>query len=105
MAATMATLPPNRVDLLLFSLLPPLRRSLSLLSAAVVVAPKEDMMIFALLLPAAFVCFEETKILEKEKTRRSLGCVTNPKSCASVQFSFHRVHIKKAACCPSLSEG
>jgi len=47
-------------------------------------------MIFALLLPAAFVCFEETKILEKEKTRRSLGFVTNPKSCASVTFSFHR---------------
>ena len=85
MAATMATLPPNRVDLFLFSSLPPVRRSsLSLLSAAVVVAPKEDMMIFALLLPAAFVCFEETKSLEKEKTRRILGFVTNPKSCASV---------------------
>ena len=55
------------------------------------------MMIFALLLPAAFVCCEETKILEKGKTRSSLGFVTHPKSCASVKFSFHRVNIKKAA--------
>ena len=55
------------------------------------------MMIFALLLPAAFVCCEETKILEKGKTRSSLGFVTNPKYCASVKFSFHRVNIKKAA--------
>ena len=55
------------------------------------------MMIFALLLPAAFVCCEETKILEKGKTSRSLGFVLNPKSRASVKFSFHRVNIKKAA--------
>ena len=63
MAATMATLPPNRVDLLLFSLLPPVRRSLSLLSAVVVVAPKEVMMmIFARILPAA--CCEATNSRE-----------------------------------------
>ena len=54
-------------------------------------------MIFALILPAAFVCCEETKILEKEKTSRSLGFVANPKSRPSVKFSFHRVNIKKAA--------
>ena len=57
-------------------------------------------MIFALLklLPAACLlfCCEEANSRRKNQAC-SLGFILNPKYCASVKFSFHRVNKKKAA--------